>query len=256
MILTPENYHSDEARAAYISSSDIKLAMRCEAMWAAQDKGQYRRPEGTAAFAYGHLFEEALTGNAETYITQHPELTLSRGPRKGELYAEYSGAIDLAAAVRRSSFLANLIDRCRKQVILTGELCGLPVRVMMDLVDEDESIYDIKSAKDFRTVWDDDRQEYMDWWAVWKYPVQLWVYREVARQNGLTVPHVGLIAGSKSNMDIQAIRFSEETMTAAQTDAEHTIRRMADIRNGAKPDECGRCEWCLSQKKIDNFEVI
>lgn len=256
MLLTPENYHSDEARAAYISSSDIKLAMRCEAMWAAQDKGQYRRPEGTAAFAYGHLFEEALTGNAETYITQHPELTLSRGPRKGELYAEYSGAIDLAAAVRRSSFLANLIDRCRKQVILTGELCGLPVRVMMDLVDEDESIYDIKSAKDFRTVWDDDRQEYMDWWAVWKYPVQLWVYREVARQNGLTVPHVGLIAGSKSNMDVQAVRFSEETMTAAQADAEYTLRRMAAIRKGDKPDECGRCEWCLSQKKIDNFEVI
>lgn len=256
MILTPENYHSDEARAAYISSSDIKLAMRCEAMWAAQDKGQYRRPEGTAAFAYGHLFEEALTGNAETYITQHPELTLSRGPRKGELYAEYSGAIDLAAAVRRSSFLANLIDRCRKQVILIGELCGLPVRVMMDLVDEDESIYDIKSAKDFRTVWDDDRQEYMDWWAVWKYPVQLWVYREVARQNGLTVPHVGLIAGSKSNMDVQAVRFSEETMTAAQADAEYTLRRMAAIRKGDKPDECGRCEWCLSQKKIDNFEVI
>ena len=256
MLLTPENYHSDEARAAYISSSDIKLAMRCEAMWAAQDKGQYRRPEGTAAFAYGHLFEEALTGNAETYITQHPELTLSRGPRKGELYAEYSGAIDLAAAVRRSSFLANLIDRCRKQVILTGELCGLPVRVMMDLVDEDESIYDIKSAKDFRTVWDDDRQEYMDWWAVWKYPVQLWVYREVARQNGLTVPNVGLIAGSKSNMDVQAITFSEETMTAAQADAEYTIRRMADIRNGDKPDECGQCEWCLSQKKIERFEVI
>ena len=245
MLLTPENYHSDEARAAYISSSDIKLAMRCEAMWAAQDKGQYRRPEGTAAFAYGHLFD-----------TQHPELTLSRGPRKGELYAEYSGAIDLAAAVRRSPFLAGLVDRCRKQVILIGELCGLPVRVMMDLVDEDGSIYDIKSAKDFRRAWDDDRQEYMDWWAVWKYPVQLWVYREIARQNGLTVPNVGLIAGSKSNMDIQAIRFSEETMTAAQADAEYTIRRMADIRNGAKPDECGRCEWCLSQKKIDNFEVI
>ena len=256
MLLTPENYHSDEARAAYISSSDVKLASRCEAMWAAQDKGQYRRPEGTAAFAYGHLFEEALCGTADTYITQHPELTLSRGPRKGELYAEYSGAIDLAAAVRRSPFLADLIDRCRKQVILTGELCGLPVRVMMDLVDEDESIYDIKSAKDFRTVWDDDRQEYMDWWAVWKYPVQLWVYREVARQNGLTVPHVGLIAGSKSNMDVQAVRFSEETMTAAQADAEYTLRRMAAIRKGDKPDECGHCEWCLSQKRITEFEVI
>ena len=46
------------------------------------------------------------------------------------------------------------------------------------------------------------------------------------------------------------------SVTAAQTDAEYTIRRMADIRNGDKPDECGQCEWCLSQKKIERFEVI
>ena len=84
MLLTPETYHSPEARAAYISSSDVKLAMRCEAMWAAQDKGLHRRPEGTAAFAYGHLFEEALCGNAEAYIAEHPELTVTRGARKGE----------------------------------------------------------------------------------------------------------------------------------------------------------------------------
>lgn len=256
MILTPDNYHSEEARALWISSSDVKQAMQCEAMWAAQDQGKYRRPEGTAAFAYGHLFEEALTGNAETYIAQHPELTVTRGTRKGELYAEYAGALPLAAAVRRSAYLAELIDRCRKQVILTGELCGLPVRAMMDLVDEDGSIYDIKSAKDFREAWDNDRQAYLDWWAVWKYPVQLWIYREIARQNGLTVPHVGLIAGCKCNFDVQAIRFSEETLQAAQADTEYTMRRMAAIRKGEPPEECGQCAWCLSQKQITEFEVI
>lgn len=256
MILTPENYHSPEARAAYISSSDIKLAVGCEAMWAAQARGLYQRPENTSAFAYGHLFEVALTGGANAYIEAHPELTLSRGGNKGQLRAAYAGALELAAAVGKSPFLSRLIDRCRKQVILTGRLCGMPVRVMMDLLDEDGSIYDLKSARDFRAVWDEGREAYLEWWAVYHYPVQLWVYREIARQNGLTVPQVGIIAGSKADMDVQAIRFGPDTMQAAEADARYTLRRMAAIRTGDAPDACGRCEWCLSQKRITEFEEV
>lgn len=256
MFLTPENYHSPAARAAYISSSDMKLARRCEAMWRAQDLGWYQRPENTQTFAYGHLFEEAVTGNAEAYIQSHPELTLSRGTGKGQLRAAYADALELAVAVRRSPFLAHIIDRGRKQVILTGSLCGMPARVMMDLVDTDSSIYDFKTARDFRSVWDDDREEYRDWWAVWDYPLQLWFYREIARQNGLTVPRVGIIAGSKADMDVQAIQFGPDTMQAAEADAVYTLRRMAAIRAGDQPEKCGHCAWCLSQKRITEFEEV
>lgn len=130
MILTPDNYHSPEARAAYISSSDIKLARRCEAMWRAQDQGLYQPPEHTEAFTYGQLFEAALTGQAEAYIARHPELLLTRGLGKGTLRSAYADALELAQAVRRSPFLADLIDRCRKQVIFTGTLGGIPARAM------------------------------------------------------------------------------------------------------------------------------
>lgn len=256
MVLTPDNYHSPEARAAYISSSDVKLAMRCEAMWLAQNLGIYQRPESSDAFAYGHLFEEAASGNAEAYIQDHPELTLTRGANKGHLRAAYADAIELAGAVRRSPYLSRLIGRCRKQVIFTGVLFGMPARMMADLVDTDGSIYDFKTARDFRPVWDSDREEYREWWSVWDYPVQLWFYREIARQNGLTVPRVGLIAGSKADMDVQALLFGPDTMQAAEADAAYTMSRMSSIRNGDKPEACGHCEWCLSQKRITRFEEV
>ena len=255
MTLTPANYHSPEARAAYISASDVKLARRCESLWLAQDLGLYQAPD-TEAFAYGRLFEAALTGQGEDFIQLHPELTLTRGSHKGMLRAAYADALALAQAVRRSPFLATLIDRCRKQVIFTGTLGGIPARAMADLVDEDGSIYDIKSTRSFRPVWDDTAGAYLDWWDLYHYPIQLWVYRELARQNGLTVPQVGLIAGDKSNLDVEALVFGPNILEAARADAEYTLARMAAIRLGDQPEACGRCPWCLAQKRITAFQEV
>lgn len=256
MILTPDNYHSSEARAEWISSTDVKTALRCEALWAARDAGARPYPEQSESFAYGHLFEAALTGTAEEYISAHPELLLTRGSNKGQLRAAYADALDLAQDVRRSPFLAGLVDRCRKQVILTGELEGLPVRVMMDLVDEDGSIYDIKTAHDFRQVWDNGRGAYTEWWELYHYPVQLWIYREIAQQNGFTVPHVGLIGASKRDGDVQALRLSKEVLDGAGADARYALNRMAAIRAGSAPEACGSCDYCIGTKIITGFEEV
>lgn len=245
-ILTPENYHSSEARALWLSSSDVKKAMRCEAAWASGE----REDEDKNAFIFGHLFEALVTG--EEY--ENPLVYSSKGPTKGQVKAEYRPAYDMAEAVRRSSMLAKIIDRSRKQVIMTGEIGGLPFRMMCDLLDVDGSIYDIKSARNFAPQYDEDRAAYRDWWAIWEYPVQLWIYREIARQNGLAVPRVGLIAAAKDNADVQALALSRETMEAAEADARYAIERMAAIRHGDTPEPCGHCRWCIGQKVITRFE--
>lgn len=257
MTLTPETYHSPQARAQWVSSSDIKRARRCEAQWYSSVCGKYIQDEEKPAFVYGHLFEAAVCGaSMDTISAAFPEIFSTRGPRKGEVKAEYLGALQLSEAVRRSPFLSALIDRCQKQVIFTGTIEGLPVRMMADLLDEDGSIYDIKSARSFAPVWDNDREEYREWWSVYDYPIQLWVYREIARQNGLTVPRVGLIAGDKQNHDVQALTFGRETMAAAGADTRYTLRRMDAILSGDAPQECGRCELCLSQKIITEFTEV
>lgn len=248
LTLDPGNYHSPEARALWLSSSDVKKAMRCEAAWAAGE----REDEDKNAFVFGHLFEALVTG--EEY--DNPLVYSSKGPTKGQVKAEYKPAYDMAKAVRRSSMLAEIIDRSRKQVIMTGEIGGLPFRMMCDLLDVDGSIYDIKSARSFAPQYDDGHAAYRDWWAIWEYPVQLWIYREIARQNGLTVPRVGLIAAAKDNADVQALTFSRETMEAAEADARYTIERMAAIRRGDTPEPCGHCRWCVGQKIITEFEEV
>lgn len=247
-VLTPQNYHSPEARVRWLSSSDVKQVMRCEAAWASGE----REDEDKEVLVFGHLFEALLTG--EEY--DNPALYSSRGPTKGLLKAEYQPAEDMAQAVRRSPMLARLIDRSRKQVIMTGEIEGLPFRVMCDLLDTNGSILDIKSARSFAAQYDENHGAYREWWAIWDYPVQLWIYSEIARQNGLDVPHVGIIAAAKNNCDVQAITFSRETMEAAEADARYAIDRISAIRDGDLPMKCERCQWCIDHKEITDFEEV
>lgn len=59
--LTEANYHSRAARRRWLSSSDVKAAKRCEAAWLADYCGKIKHKENKPAFAFGHLFEAALT---------------------------------------------------------------------------------------------------------------------------------------------------------------------------------------------------
>lgn len=142
-------------------------------------------------------------------------------------------------------------------MILTGELNGMPMRCMMDLMDRDGSIYDLKAMRSFLPIYDTTREEYMDWWAYWGYPIQLYIYREIARQNGLDAPRVGLIAASKTDGDVQAIAFGDEIMQAAAADTAYIMQRMQQILSGQEePTACGHCAWCMSHKRITAFEMI
>lgn len=257
--LTEANYHSRAARQRWFSSSDIKAAKRCEAGWLAEYRGKTPRPQ-SSAFLFGHVFEAALTLPATEWVAwlgSHQEVRSSRGPTKGLLRSEFAPAVEMASAVRRSPYLRGVVQRSKKQVILTGTLHGLPMRVMMDLLDRDGSIYDIKSTRDFRPIYDANREEYIDWWAYWNYPMQLYIYREIARQNGVNVPRVGLIAASKVDCDVQALTFGQEVMEAAAADVDYTMQRMRAILAGEEePQSCERCPWCLRHKKITRFEEV
>ena len=82
------------------------------------------------------------------------------------------------------------------------------------------------------------------------------IAREIARQNGLVVPRVGLIAAAKDNADVQALVFGRETMEAAEADARYTIESMSAILRGDEPGACMHCRWCVGQKIITEFEEV
>ena len=260
MILTQENYHSAEARQLWLSASAVKQAKRCEANWYAHHTGKIVEDENKEAFKAGHYFETLLTGTDDDialFQSQNPDLFSSRGATKGELKSAYQNITTCVEAVKKQPFLMDIIRRSEKQRILTGVIEGVPVRIMMDLLDTDGSVYDLKCMKDFDAIWNPVEECKEAWFQYWDYPMQLWIYREICRQNGIFVPRVGLIASAKSNAGIDAITFCSETMDAAGADARYTIGRMRDIKNGmALPIECEKCSWCVSRQIITEFTEV
>lgn len=258
MELTQQNYFSKEADEEYMSVSQFKLFRECEAKALATIQGQEDATYKTA-FLEGQLFEALVSGDANLFKAQHPEIISTRGTTVGQIKSEFKKVINAAEKFNEQGFFRNIIDKCEKQVILTGEIKGVKVKCMLDLFDKKtNSIYDIKCMKDFNEQWNKKEKAYMPWYYTFGYVLQLAVYREIVRQNFGEPKEVGLIAATKEEVpDIQALLFDSYLLDLELEQFKNNITRYDDIKKGLKtPLACGVCDYCKKIKVIDTFKEI
>lgn len=258
MFLDHTNYFSKEADMEYMSVSQFKLFQECEAKALATIKGQ-EDAISKDAFLEGQLFEELVAGDAKLFMAQHPELISTRGATSGQLKSAYSKVLIAAEKFNSQQFFRNIIEKCEKQTILTGEICDIKVKCKLDLFDKKtNSIYDIKCMKDFKENWDKSEKCYKPWYYTYNYVLQLAVYREIVRQNFGEPEEIGLIAATKEDIpDIDAKIFSSELLDIELENFKNNIKRYDNIKKHLlKPTCCGICNYCKSIKRIENFEVI
>ena len=261
MKLNKSNYHDLESNKSYLSASQIKLAMQCESAWAASVRGDYKLE--SSGFAEGIWFEKYLTGTDDDialFQSQNPGMFSSQGATKGQLKSNFMKVGYAIEAVQRQDLLMQIIQNADKQVIMTGEIQGVPVKAMVDLMlPKSKSIYDLKCMANFNRAYSEQAEMYQEWYLNYNYHVQMYIYAELARQNGLVTDtsKYGLIAASKQEVsDVKALVFGKDTMQAAESGVVYTIGRMKDIRAGDEPNRCGRCAWCLQNKVITEFEEV
>lgn len=258
MKLTEENYFSTEADKEYMSVSQWKNFKNCQAK--AYHDLEVKDTTYKSAFLEGHLFEELVSGNAEKYMQEHPEMISSRGATAGQLKAEFQRVVNAAEKFNSQKFFRNIIDRCEKQVILTGEICEVPVKCCLDLFDrKTNSIYDIKCMTDFKEQWNKKDKVYEPWYYTWGYVLQLAVYREIVKQNfGKEPKEVALLAATKEEVpDIQAVSFSKEILDMELEEFKNHIKLYDDIKKGkVEPHKCNECSYCKKIKEITKFEEV
>lgn len=258
MILTPENYFSIEADKEYMSVSQFKNFRSCEA----EALHDLETPDTTykSAFLEGHLFEELVAGDSKLFIAQHPEMISSRGSTAGQLKSEFQRVLKAAEKFNSQKFFKDIIEKCEKQVILTGEICGVPVKCCLDLFDRKTfSIYDIKCMKDFNEQWSKEEKKYIPWYYAWGYVLQLAVYRLIVKQNFNSEPkEVALLAATKEEIpDIQALKFDEYLLGLELEEFKNNIKHYDNLKKGIeKPVACGYCEYCKKMKQIYEFEEV
>ena len=258
MLLNSDNYFSKEADLEYMSVSQWKLFNECEAKALATIQGQEDATE-KEAFLEGHLFEELVSGDAKLYLAQHPEMISSRGATAGQLKSNFKIVENAAEKFNDQKFFRDIIDKCEKQVVLTGEIKGIKVKCCLDLFDkETNSIYDIKCMKDFKEQWSSKDRRYIPWYYAYNYVLQLAVYREIVRQNFGEPKELCLLAASKEKIpDITALSFSPELLNLELEDFESKINYFDDIKRGKiEPKRCECCDYCKSTKVINKFEEV
>ena len=258
MVLTLENYFSIEADREYMSVSQYKNFKTCEtkAMHDLEEKDTTYKQ----AFLEGQLFENLVAGDAKLFMAQHPEMISTRGSTTGQLKSEFQRVVKAAEKFNSQKFFKDIIEKCEKQVILTGEICEVPVKCCLDLFDRETfSIYDIKCMKDFNEQWSKEEKKYIPWYYSWGYVLQLAVYRLIVKQNFNCEPkEIGLLAASKEEIpDIQALKFDDSLLGLELIEFKNNIKHYDNIKKGLeKPIACGHCSYCKTIKQINKFEEV
>lgn len=248
--LTSANYYSLKANWEYFSVSQYKAFCKCEAAAVAQIRGEYI-PETTEALLVGGYVDAYFSGpkEFEEYPAKHPEIF----NKNGKLAAKFLHANRMIERVEEDPVLMQYLTG-EKQVIVTGEIFGVPWKGKIDVLDPDR-IVDLKTVKDFADIYEEGFGK-RPWIEYWGYDLQGAIYQELVRQKtGETLPFYIVAVTKEKEPDIKLIEIPQHVMDTAWNVAADRIDRFVRVKYGAEPRRCGCCDWCKRTKKITGPEV-
>lgn len=245
MNLTAENYFSREASERYMSCSQFKQFMKCPAAAMAEIRGEYVR-EKTSALLIGSYVDEALTGDLEQFKLEHPEIF----KRDGTLKADYVLADTMIERCRRDKLFMEYVGGDH-QTIMTGTIAGVAVKVKLDCLHSDK-IVDLKTTKDFNSVYDADELGRVPWFMEYNYALQGALYSEIVYQNtGKRLPFYLAAVTKQSVPDIDIVHISDEEMRRQFERFKDLAPHFDAIKHGIiEPDRCEQCEYCRQTKVL------
>jgi hypothetical protein len=252
MQLTESNYFSREAEQFYMGSTQYKNFVACESQALAIIRGDYV-PETSTALLVGSYVDAHFSRTLDVFKAQHPEIF----KRDGGLKSEYEHANNIIARIERDEqFMAAISGQ--SQVIMTGEVEGIPVKIKIDSLLPDRTC-DLKIMKDFDSVWSAEDGQRVPWWKAWRYDIQGALYQFVRAQNeGGEIKPFGIAGATKEKEpDIGLFDVGQATMDAALEEIRANIVYFDGLKKGLyEPEPCGKCAWCRSQKTLTGWTPL
>lgn len=259
--LTKNNYFSQEANRLYSGASQLKQFVKCEAEAMAMLNGEIEREEDKTALLQGKYVHAWVEGTLDKFIEEHPEIISSRGATKGELKKDFAICETVIDVLKNDKALMSIITQCDKEQVFTGVLWGLPIKIMVDLLNIDKGYFaDLKIMKNIRELyWSNEYKRKVNFIIHWKYDWQMAIYCEILKQNTGEYLTPNIIALSKEDTpNKELITFETEQDDSLKQFLEITLEemkphilRVKELKEGkAEPIGCGKCDYCKSKKKI------
>jgi hypothetical protein len=251
--LTESTYFSPAAESYYMGSTQYKRFLKCESQALAVIRGEYV-PETSTALLVGSYIDSHFSRTLDVFKAQRPEIFL----KSGGLKSDYEYANYIIARIERDNLMMQALSG-QSQVIMTGEIEGVPVKIKIDSLLPDRTV-DLKITKDFDSVWSDEDGCRVPWWKAWRYDIQAALYQYVRARNEDGEIKPFSIAGAtkeKPEPDIGLFDFSQSILDAAMDEIRANIVYFDGLKKGLyEPTECGECAWCRSQKVLTGWEEI
>lgn len=260
MNLTSSNYFSQEAHRNYMSVSQFKDFLSCEAQAMAKLNGEFE-PKPITAFLEGSYVHAWNEGALDEFKANNPDLYSSRGKTAGQLKSNFQHCNKMIEVLEADPLALKVLEG-QKEVIFTGELFGAPWKIMIDSYNPSKGVFaDLKALKEIDgRFWDGEERRYVNFIRNYGYDLQMAVYAEIERQangraqNDWLIPHM-VIVTKQDPPDHEVIYFDHDIILDKLSFLEHNIQRVIDVKSGqVEPTRCGKCDYCRVTKKVKKIK--
>lgn len=245
--ITSDTYYGLEANHAFMSVSQFKAFQKCEAAALAELRGEYV-PERGRALLLGSCVDEMLTGTKESQDKFIEENRAELFKKNGEPYADVAQADEAIIRVRNQPLMMHYLNG-EHQVVMTGEIEGVPFKIKMDSYKPEGFIADLKYMASLRSP-----NLFQPMISYWGYDIQAACYQEIVRQNtGIRLPFMFVVATKEKPAHLAVGEISQWNMDAALETVRAKIKRYQAIKNGEiEPERCEDygCDYCTTTKII------
>lgn len=244
MKLTQRNYFSPKASMEYMSVSQFKAFQKCPASALAEIKGRYKQ-EKTTPLLVGSYVDSFFEGTLPQFKLENPEIF----KKDGTLKNEYTQAEAIIQRIQRDRLFMRYMSG-KKQVIMTGEINGVKVKIKVDSLHKDK-IVDLKIMRDFENVYVPEIGR-VPWFEGWNYEIQGAVYQEIVRQNtGEKLPFYLAAATKEKVTDLDIVHLDDEMLDTALTHFKQEAEYFDAIKRGIiEPTRCEKCDYCKQTKVL------
>lgn len=288
-----EDYYSNEANWQYMSVSQYKDFMSCEAAALAKLKGDWEPTSDPIALLVGNyvhsyfetpeahkkfksynaseLFKEGTVADYKKAL-ETAEIPFKKNAKKDELLALLEkNEIDIPVGDIRSEFktadkmikrvekdpLFNYLWQGDKEVPITGNLYGIEWKGKIDLLNVEKGYFvDLKtSAQLDKRFWSKDYGRYVSFVEAFGYVIQLGIYEQLLEMK-YGKPFTGYIyaVSKQDSPNIEAIEVDDFKKRTELGFVKQRIDRVEAVKTGQEePEMCGKCDYCREHKQLDGF---
>lgn len=270
LVLTPENYYSDQANKDYMSVSLFKDFVGTQAHTACELAALQRAngnisQEPTTSLLVGSYIDAYFEGTLDDFIHDNMDFLCTKASVKR--YLEGNGQLELLSDFRKAEAIIERVKQDplfmsftagEKQRIMTADLFGILWKIKMDFYFDGEKIVDLKVMKDAKPIWSPLMNQKVDFIHYWGYDIQGAIYQKVVEKvTGKKLPFYIAYITKEDVTDYNIVEVTQPHLDKAFTFVGENIEHVLMVRNGLiPPSACHTCAYCRQTKRLTGPIVI